>query len=120
MKLILMVLMAFFSLTLFATTPEEAYSLAQEGKAVLVDVREAHEVEQGMIKNAKWFPMSKITADENWKKDFVALVEGKEIFLYCRTGNRSGKVQKILKENGLQSENLGGYETLKNQLPTKQ
>lgn len=121
MKLILIVLMACFSLTLrAATTPEEAYSLAQAGKAVIVDVREAEEVKQGMIKDAKWFPMSKMTADKEWKKDFVKLVDGKKIFLYCRTGNRSGKVQVILKENGLHSENLGGFETLKDQLPTNQ
>lgn len=105
---------------LAATTPEEAYSRAQAGKAVIVDVRETQEVEQGMIKDAKWFPMSKITTDKEWKKDFIELVDGKKIFLYCRTGNRSGKVQNILKENGIQSENLGGFETLKDQLPTKQ
>jgi rhodanese-related sulfurtransferase len=119
MKNLLVSLIALLSLNVqAATSPEVAYKLSQESKAVLVDVREASEIKEGMVKTAKWFPMSRIESDKNWKKDFVAMTEGKKIFLYCRTGNRSGKVQTILKENNIESENIGGFMTLKDELPS--
>lgn len=119
MKLILTLL----SLLSFAAYGEinvkEAYSLSQAGKAVIIDVREKDELAAGMIKGARWFPLSKVKEDKNWKGEFQKLTEGKKIFLYCRSGNRSGQVQDILKKNDIVSENIGGYEELKQVLPTK-
>lgn len=103
-----------------ATDPKAAYSLVQEGKAVIIDVREKDEVKDGMIKDARWFPLSKIESDKNWKEDFNKMVGNKKIFLHCRTGRRSEKVMNILKENGIKSENIGGYETLKKILPVQE
>lgn len=119
MKKIVLMLIALLSFNVFATTPQEAYKMAKEGKAVIVDVREQDEIKDGMVDIAAWFPMSKINTDESWKQDFAKLTKGKKIFLYCRSGNRSGKVQNILKENGIESENIGGYMTLKDELPSK-
>lgn len=118
MKKMMLILLSLFSLsTLAATSPKEVYKLVEEKKAVLIDVREAEEVKEGMIKNAIWFPMSKIEKDKNWKNDLDKITSGKKIFLHCRTGRRSGKVQEILKGQGIESENIGGYESLKNELP---
>lgn len=103
-----------------ATDPKTAYSLVQEGKAVIIDVREEDEVKEGMIKDAKWFPLSKIESDKDWKKDLNKMVGDKKIFLHCRTGRRSEKAMSILKENGIKSENIGGYETLKKILPIRE
>lgn len=112
-----------FSLLSFAAYGEinvkEAYSLSQEGKAVIIDVREKDELPAGMINGAQWFPLSKVKEDKNWKNEFQKLTAGKKIFLHCRTGNRSGQVQEILKKNDIASENIGGYEELKKVLPTK-
>jgi rhodanese-related sulfurtransferase len=119
MKKLLTLLLSFFTFTaISATTPKEAYSLAQKGEAVIVDVREQDEIKLGMIKDAKWFPLSKVLNDKKWKEDFVKVADGKTIFLHCRSGKRSEKVLNILKDNGIASENIGGYETLKNILPT--
>jgi rhodanese-related sulfurtransferase len=118
-KLIAMILTA-LSVNAFSTDPKTAYDMAQKGEAVIVDVREEDEIKSGMINNAKWFPLSKITNGKTWKEDFKQLVGDKTIFLHCRSGARSGRVMNILKENGIISENLGGYETLKKILPVKE
>ncbi len=102
---------------LATTTAQEAFALAQAGKTVFLDVREADEVKSGMIQGARWFPLSRIQLGKKWKKDFKALTSGKKIFLYCRSGNRSGQVQEILKGAGIKSHNLGGYEELRAVLP---
>lgn len=91
--------------------------MVQNGEAVIIDVREKDEVKSGRIKDAKWFALSKISNDKNWKNEFIKIVEGKKIFLYCRSGRRSEKVMTILKENGITSENIGGYEDLKKMIP---
>jgi rhodanese-related sulfurtransferase len=119
MKKILFILLAFISFYVLAFTPKEAYQLAKEGKAILIDVREESEIKEGMIDLAISFPLSKIENDPNWKNEFIQLTKGREIYLYCRSGARSGRVKGILKENKIESENLGGFMTLGTLLPTK-
>lgn len=120
MKKMIALMLSILSLnTIAATDPKTAYSMVQNNEAVIIDVREEDEIKAGMIKDAKWFPLSKIKDDKIWKNDFIKLTDGKKIFLYCRSGNRSGKVMEILKKSGIESENIGGYETLKHELPIK-
>lgn len=119
MKKIIILFLSLLSFYVIAVSPKEAYQLAKEGKAILIDVREEDEIKDGMIDVATWFPLSKIENNKNWKNEFVAITQGKEIYLYCRSGARSGKVQSILKENKIVSQNLGGFLTLGNILPTK-
>ncbi len=100
---------------------KKSYLKFQTGKALIIDVREKVEVKEGMIKGAIWIPLSRIESDslkeiEHLKK----LTEGKELYLYCRSGNRSGKVQTILKQAGIEAYNLGSFsELIKQQLPTQ-
>jgi phage shock protein E len=117
-KLILSLLALFSTASMAATTPKDAYSMVKSGRAVIVDVREADEIKDGMIEKATWLPMSKINANEDWLKEFKQTTKDKKIFLYCRSGNRSGKVQTLLKAKGIESENIGGYEALKTDLPS--
>ena len=119
MKKFFTLILSMFSLSLLANDPKAAYDMYKEGKAIIIDVREAEELRPGMVDGAQWFPMSKVQNEKNWKEDFIKQTEGKKIFLYCRSGNRSGKVQNILKENGINSENIGGFENLKQILPVK-
>ena len=95
-KLLTLFIIFLASFSLYATDSQTAYSLVKKGKAVF----------------------SKITSDPNWKKDFLKLSNGKKIFLYCKSGMRSRECQKTLKENGIESESIGGYEQLKSELPT--
>lgn len=119
-KMIALVLSLFTLNAIAATDPKTAYSMVQKNEAVIIDVREENELKAGMIKDAKWFPLSKVMNDKNWKEDFSKLTDGKKIFLHCRSGARSAKVMNILKENGIVSENLGGYESLKHELPIRE
>lgn len=119
MKLLYSFLLVFFVNTASAAIdPRHVYDLVIEGKAAMVDVREEEEVNAGMIDLAVWFPKSRITTDPMWLGEFLNLTAGKDIFLYCRSGRRSEEVRKILEMNGVKSENIGGYNDLKNILPT--
>lgn len=120
MKKFFSILMCLFTLKATAmNSPKNAYDLVLKEKAVIIDVREKDEIESGMIDKAKWFPLSKIENDKNWKEEFTKMADGKKIFVYCRSGRRSGKVKDILHGLGIESENLGGFETLKSELPVK-
>lgn len=119
LKRLLAVFFTLFSVNALSNVgPQEAYQEMQSDKAVIIDVREKDELPPGMIKGAKWFPLSKFSNDKNWQEDFRKLVNNKTIYLYCRSGNRSERVLNLLKENGISSQNLGGYEELKHKLPT--
>lgn len=120
MRKLLVLLLSFFTANAYsAPDPKAAYEESLKGKAVLIDVREENEIKEGMIKGARWFPMSRLKNDPEWMNDFRKMTADKKIYLYCRSGNRSGQVMKILSDEGLASENLGGMLTLKDQLPVE-
>jgi rhodanese-related sulfurtransferase len=92
-------------------SPMEANKLVQEGKAVLVDVREEPELrETGLAEGALWMPCSKMDEEEpDWKSFKESLPKDRPILLYCRSGNRSGRVAEFLKLDGFDTYNLGGF-----------
>ena len=118
MKWILSLLLGFSTLVLAATSPQDAYSMLKNNQAIFIDVREADEVKDGMIEKATWMALSKLKADNAWEKELRESSKGKKIFLYCRSGKRSEVAREILKQKGIEAENIGGYETLKTELPT--
>ena len=65
----------------------------QEGKAVLVDVREPPEWrDSGVAEPAALLPMSDFNGEQKQWKDFLAKHRDKQILLYCRSGGRSAAV----------------------------
>jgi rhodanese-related sulfurtransferase len=100
---------------------KESYAKISQGKAIIIDVREESEVKEGMIKGALWIPLSKISSNPKSESEIIKkLGLGKEIYLYCRSGARSGKVQSILADEGIKSINLGGFSSLASEnLPTQ-
>lgn len=98
-----------------------AYDLLIAGKAIFIDVREESEVKEGMIKGALWIPLSKIETDKSGEVEKIKDIgKNKQIFLYCRSGNRSGKVKSYLNDAGHPSVNLGGYSGLVDEkIPTQ-
>lgn len=75
-----------------------------ENGAMLVDVRTEEEFEAAHIEQAINFPLDKIQAGE-----FPTDDKARKIFVYCRSGNRSGTAMQILKNQGYQQVvNLGG------------
>ncbi len=118
MKWILSLLLGFSTLVFAATSAQDAYSMLKNNQAIFIDVREADEVKDGMIEKATWMALSKLKADNAWEKELRVSSKGKKIFLYCRSGKRSEVAREILKQKGIEAENIGGYETLKTELPT--
>lgn len=89
--------------------PVEAAELVADGKAVLVDVREASEwKESSVAAPAVLFAKSDFDGAQKKWKPFLEKNAGREIILYCRSGNRSGKIAEALMEKGWKVANAGG------------
>ena len=82
--------------------------------AVFIDVRTAEEFESESIMN---------TQNIEWQNilDIQKLVsKDEEIFLFCRSGKRSGKAKKILEAEGYNRViNIGGFEEAKEYISDK-
>jgi phage shock protein E len=94
-------------------TPEDVKKALAEKKAVLIDVREQKEWDEGHLKDADLLPLSKIKSgvpdDELAKK----LPKGKIIYVHCRAGSRSLTAADLLKKKGIEVRALKeGYEDL--------
>jgi len=78
--------------------------------SIIIDVRTEKEYNGGHLSNSTNIPHGEI------KEKIEEHVKGKEkeIVLYCRTGRRSGIVEKILNEMGYVNViNAGAYEKLR-------
>ena len=85
----------------------ELQALLEKGNIQLMDVRTPKEIEQGFIKTAKFVNFLDANFYTNASNQ---LDKSKPVYLYCRSGNRSGKSAKILQKEGYEVYNiLGGY-----------
>ncbi|MGZ3696861.1 MAG: rhodanese-like domain-containing protein [Bdellovibrionota bacterium] len=102
-------------------TPQEAAGLQRNDFAVLVDVREADEIEHGMAQGALWMPTSKIEpSNPDWQAFIKKLPHDKQIVFYCKAGGRAGKAAKLLSTEGFKTANMGGFDDWKSAgLPVK-
>jgi len=88
--------------------PKDAARLVAEGKAVLVDCREPAEwKESGVAAPAALLAKSDFDGDQKQWKDFLAQNAGKQVIVYCRSGNRSGAVAAALAARGINAANAG-------------
>jgi len=91
-------------------SPAEAAKRVAAGTAVLVDVREPSEwAESGVAAPAELLPTSDFNGDQKLWKPFLAANSSKELILYCRTGNRSGKIAAKLAKEGKAVANAGAF-----------
>jgi rhodanese-related sulfurtransferase len=91
-------------------SPTDAAKAVEAGKAVLVDVREPSEwKESGVASPAELLPMSDFNGAKTLWKPFLEKNAGKQIILYCRSGNRSGKVASQLAADGQSVANAGAF-----------
>ncbi len=100
-----------FAAEITKITPVAAAQLAADGKAVLVDVREANEwAESGVAAPAVLLAKSEFDEGQigEWKH-FLASVGNKQIIFYCRSGHRAGVVGATLAAQGYQVANAGGF-----------
>jgi len=80
---------------------------------LLVDVREPVEWQAGVVEGAVLLPLSDLRGKRLQWQAFLEENGKKKLLLYCRTGNRSGIAGKILKDEGFQIANAGGFSQLK-------
>ena len=94
-------------------TPEEAKDLMAKGDTLVIDVRDANEVEKtGMIAGAINVSrgMLEFRADPSSPYHDKAFDRSKTVILYCASGGRSALGGKALKEFGYANVlNLGAF-----------
>ena len=79
--------------------------------AIIIDVRTVGEFQQGHIKNSKNIPLNTISTKINEIKKL-----NKPVIVCCQSGMRSGQAAGILKSNGIEVMNGGGWQSLDNKL----
>jgi phage shock protein E len=85
----------------------------KEGKAVIVDVREPKEWEEGHLKGAILMPSSKLKVEAELADLVKTLDKDKIIYTHCRAGGRAATCAQILKKEGFDVRALKpGYEDL--------
>jgi phage shock protein E len=82
-----------------------------EKGAVIIDVRTPGEFQGGHIKGSKNIPLNTISSKINEIKNL-----NKPVLACCASGMRSSQATSILKSNGIDAMNGGGWMSLKNKL----
>jgi len=70
--------------------------------ATIVDVRSPGEFDSGHVKGSINIPLEQILAN------IETLKNHKQIIVCCRSGNRSGQVQRVLESKGFKNVTNGG------------
>jgi phage shock protein E len=83
----------------------------QSRGAIILDVRTKGEFQQGAIKGSKNIPLQNISSKINEIKKL-----NKPVITCCASGMRSGSAASILKSNGIEATNGGGWMSLGNKL----
>jgi rhodanese-related sulfurtransferase len=92
-----------------ADSPDTIKNNLELKKAILLDVREQDEWDDGHLARASLVPLSKI--QKGLEPD--ALPKDKIIYLHCRSGRRSLVAQELLKKEGYDVRSLRqGYQDL--------
>jgi phage shock protein E len=102
-----------FKIALILTIIFSGYLWAQEKSKMIIDVRTQSEWDSGHIDKAVHLPL------DSFASGIELLVKDKEqsVYLYCRSGNRSGKALKIMQSLGYTNTfNAGGINEAKESL----
>ena len=113
-NLVCLFIMIFFcvncnsQVALNSITTKELKVLLSKENIQLMDVRTPEEIKEGAIQTAFFANYFDVDFEE---VATAQLNKSKSVYLYCRSGNRSRKACKILKEKGFEVINvLGGYQ----------
>lgn len=82
--------------------------LAQNDQIVLLDVRTKQEWQEEHIKSAYHLPLNSLLGLEKLPFD-----KEKQIYVFCKSGNRAEKAVGFLKEKGFNAFNAGGLNDIK-------
>lgn len=115
-----------FTTNLFAQQPssgndnqdlKKLVQLLKKGEVYLIDVRTPEEYNEGNLEYSRNIDYK----GGNFKNNLNKLDKKKPVYVYCRSGNRSGKALDSLKALGFSRYyNIGGFENLKTEgMPVK-
>lgn len=94
----------------FGNKTNEIKDFIERG-AIIIDVRSTGEFATGNIKGSKNIPLNNISGKieeiKKWNKPVITC---------CLSGMRSGQAASILKQNGIECINGGGWSSLANKL----
>jgi phage shock protein E len=100
----------------FETFAEDKFEINKASNRILIDVRTDSEWNEGYIESAIHIPLDRIM------EEIESLMVSKEqmIYLYCRSGNRSGKAETALQKLGYaNAKNIGGIKDASSSLQLK-
>jgi rhodanese-related sulfurtransferase len=89
-------------------TPQDCAARVRAGEALLIDVREPGEWAEGVAQHAKLLSLGDLTGSRAQWQPLLTEASGREIFLYCASGGRSGMAVRILAAEGFRAANTGG------------
>ena len=93
-----------------ATDDPAARFLAREPGALVVDVRTPAEFAGGHVAGARHIDVN----EGGFAARLDSVDRARPVYLYCRTGNRSGRAQEALEAAGFTNVvNAGGFEALR-------
>ena len=91
-------------------------SLLSSNEIIVIDVRSLEEVKTGIIQDAIHIEWTQIDEEIN----NIDITKDKPIYLYCRSGNRSGKAAVMLEKIGFTNViNAGGIDEAAKNLEKK-
>ena len=90
-------------------TPAEAAARVAAGTAVLIDVREPGEWAGGVAEPALLCSLSDLRGPRAQWKSVLEANRDKELILYCASGARSGMAAGMLRKEGFNAVNCGGF-----------
>lgn len=94
----------------FGKNTENIADFVSKG-AIIIDVRTSLEFAAGHIKGAKNIPLDALSSE---LKNIQLL--NQPVIACCRSGMRSAQATSILKKNGIEAINGGGWESLQHKL----
>ena len=94
----------------FGTKTNKIKEFTDKG-AVIIDVRTPGEFEGGHIKGSKNIPLNTISSKINEIKKL-----NKSVIACCASGMRSAQATSVLKQNGIDCVNGGGWQSLESKL----
>ena len=100
----------------FEAFAEDTIETRKLSNPILVDVRTDDEWNNGYIETAIHIPLDMILQ----RIELVTENKEQNIYLYCRSGNRSGKAEKVLQGIGyINAKNIGGIKEASSTLQLK-
>lgn len=93
-------------------TPDQALAAVKAGDALFVDVREPVEWSDGVIHGAELLPLSDLRGSRKRWSATLQRRGKRRLLLYCHSGMRSAHAASLLRREGVEATNIGGFGAL--------